>query len=118
MDFFQILLIKKENPFVFCDVSSPPGANVNKIGLDDSPLHVAARLSSPELVLVLLDHGADRHLTNAEGKRPADLTPANSPAGRLLEAAGGTCGLTVRRAVWPLDRRRERVLTGAACPQE
>ncbi|XP_024142576.1 ankyrin repeat and SOCS box protein 9 [Oryzias melastigma] len=85
------------------------GANVNKIGLDDSPLHVAARLSSPELVLVLLDHGADRHLTNAEGKRPADLAPANSPAGRLLEAAGGVtplkqlCRLYIRRTV---GRRR------------
>ncbi|XP_004082004.1 ankyrin repeat and SOCS box protein 9 [Oryzias latipes] len=85
------------------------GANVNQSRLDDSPLHVAARLSSPELVFVLLDHGADPRLTNSEGKRPVDLVPQNSPAGRLLEAAGGVpllkqlCRLCIRRTV---GRRR------------
>lgn len=69
---------------------------MNQSRLDDSPLHVAARLSSPELVFVLLDHGADPRLTNSEDKRPVDLVPQNSPAGRLLEAAGGSGAMSTR----------------------
>ncbi|XP_017278089.1 ankyrin repeat and SOCS box protein 9-like isoform X1 [Kryptolebias marmoratus] len=64
------------------------GANANGSVRGESPLHVAARLSSPELVSVLLDHGADRLLVNPEGKRPLDLTPPDSRARRLLGEAG------------------------------
>ncbi|TKS67119.1 Ankyrin repeat and SOCS box protein 9 [Collichthys lucidus] len=71
----------------------------------DSPLHIAARLSSPELVSVLLDHGADRSLRNSEGKQPLDLAPPDSLAERLLRQAGGVstlmqlCRLHIRRTV-------------------
>lgn len=55
----------------------------------DSPLHVAARVSSPELVSVLLEHGADRGLRNPEGKRPLDVAPPGSrEVERLLTRAG------------------------------
>lgn len=74
---------------------SPSGASVNSSvsGGDsvcgDSLLHIAARLSNPELVSVLLDHGADHTLRNSEGKRPLDLTTPNSLVERLLRQAGG-----------------------------
>lgn len=70
----------------FC---SPTGACVNNVS-GDSPLHIAARLSSPELVSVLLDHGANRSLRNSEGKQPLDLAPPNSLVERLLRQAGGS----------------------------
>ncbi|XP_008273857.1 ankyrin repeat and SOCS box protein 9 isoform X2 [Stegastes partitus] len=81
------------------------GASVNSKASGDSPLHIAARLSSPELVSVLLDHGADRFLTNSEGKRPMDLAPPSSPSDRLLRQAGGVsplmqlCRLYIRKTV-------------------
>lgn len=65
------------------------GATVNSSVSGDSPLHIAARLSSPELVSVLLDHGADGSLRNPEGKQPLDLAPLDSLAQRLLRQAGG-----------------------------
>ncbi|XP_071395075.1 ankyrin repeat and SOCS box protein 9-like isoform X2 [Centroberyx affinis] len=81
------------------------GASVNSSVSGDSPLHIAARLSSPELVSVLLDHGADRSLRNTEGKQPLDLAPPNSLAERLLGEAGGEsrlmqlCRLYIRKIV-------------------
>ncbi|XP_030614678.1 ankyrin repeat and SOCS box protein 9-like isoform X1 [Archocentrus centrarchus] len=66
------------------------GANVNRSVSGDSPLHIAARLSSPELVSVLLDHGADLFLRNSEGKQPLDLAPPNSLTESLLRQAGGS----------------------------
>ncbi|XP_040003572.1 ankyrin repeat and SOCS box protein 9-like [Xiphias gladius] len=81
------------------------GASVNNSACGDCPLHIAARLSSPELVSVLLDHGADRSLRNLEGKQPLDLAPPNSPVERLLRQAGGVpplmqqCRLEVRKTV-------------------
>ncbi|XP_041806168.1 ankyrin repeat and SOCS box protein 9-like [Chelmon rostratus] len=71
----------------------------------DSPLHIAARLRSPELVSLLLDHGADRSLRNSEGQRPLDLAPPDSPVERLLRQAGGVaplvqlCRLHIRKTV-------------------
>lgn len=65
------------------------GADVNGRLSGDSPLHIAARLSSPELVSALLHHGANSLLVNSEGKRPLDLVPPNSRVGRLLTEAGG-----------------------------
>lgn len=61
----------------------------NNSASGDSPLHVATRLSSPELVSVLLEHGADRSLRNLEGKQPLDVAPPNSLVERLLRQAGG-----------------------------
>ncbi|PWA31461.1 hypothetical protein CCH79_00002700 [Gambusia affinis] len=78
------------------------GADANKSAIGDSPLHIAARLSSPELVSALLDHGADRLLMNSEGKRPLDLVPPDSPVGRLLRETGVSplkqlCQLCIRK---------------------
>ncbi|KAF0026522.1 hypothetical protein F2P81_021259 [Scophthalmus maximus] len=75
------------------------GATVNKGVSGDLPLHIAARLSHPELVSLLLDHGADQGLRNLEGKRPLDLAPPNSPAERLLRQAGGG-GLAQAYSEW------------------
>ncbi|XP_038149365.1 ankyrin repeat and SOCS box protein 9-like [Cyprinodon tularosa] len=81
------------------------GADVNRSLAGDSPLHIAARLSSPELVSALLDHGADHLLVNSEGKRPLDLTPPDTLVGRLLREAGGIpslkqlCRLHIRKTV-------------------
>ncbi|KAM4731225.1 ankyrin repeat and SOCS box protein 9-like [Anableps anableps] len=81
------------------------GADVNRTVSGDSPLHIAARMSSPELVSALLDHGADRLLVNSEGKRPLDLVPPDSQVGRLLQEAGGVsplkqlCRLHIRKTV-------------------
>ncbi|XP_051259407.1 ankyrin repeat and SOCS box protein 9 [Dicentrarchus labrax] len=70
------------------------GASVNNCVSGDSPLHITARLSSPELVSVLLDHGADHSLRNSEGKQPLELAPRNSLVERLLRQAGGVSPLT------------------------
>ncbi|KAM3607069.1 uncharacterized protein V6R79_001470 [Siganus canaliculatus] len=66
------------------------GASVNSSVSGDSPLHIAARLSSPELVSLLLDHGARGSLRNSEGKQPLDLAPSGSLVEKLLRQAGGT----------------------------
>ncbi|KAM4609286.1 ankyrin repeat and SOCS box protein 9-like [Polymixia lowei] len=81
------------------------GASVNSRVAGNSPLHVAAHLSSPELVSVLMEHGADHSLRNSEGKRPLDLAPPNSLAERLLQQTGGVsrlmqlCRLYIRKIV-------------------
>lgn len=64
------------------------GACVNKSVGGESPLHIASRLSNPELVSVLLEHGATRSLRNSEGKQPLDLAPADSLVERLLRQGG------------------------------
>uniref|UniRef100_A0A3P9MXK9 SOCS box domain-containing protein n=1 Tax=Poecilia reticulata TaxID=8081 RepID=A0A3P9MXK9_POERE len=80
------------------------GADVNKRASGDSPLHIAARLSSPELVSALLHHGVDRLMVNSEGKRPLDLVPPDSPVGRLLRETGESplkqlCRICIRKTV-------------------
>ncbi|XP_073329203.1 ankyrin repeat and SOCS box protein 9-like [Pagrus major] len=70
------------------------GASVNSSVSGDSPLHIAARLSSPDLVSVLLDHGANGSLRNSEGKQPLDLAPPDSLVQRLLRQIGGVSPLT------------------------
>ncbi|XP_028248770.1 ankyrin repeat and SOCS box protein 9-like [Parambassis ranga] len=97
------------------------GANVNRCESGDSPLHVAAGLSSPELVSLLLDHGADRLLMNSEGKQPLDLAPSNSQAERLLREAGGVfplkqlCRLYIRKTV---GKQRLDGIHGLHLPKE
>lgn len=66
------------------------GASVNRSKDGDSPLHTAARLSNPELVSVLLEHGADCNCRDTQGKQPLDLAPPNSPVEKLLGHRGGS----------------------------
>ncbi|KAM7380456.1 hypothetical protein PAMP_003749 [Pampus punctatissimus] len=81
------------------------GASVNSSVSGVSPLHIAARLSSPEMVSVLLDNGANHSLKNLEGKQPLDLAPPNSLTEKLLRQAGGIsplmqlCRLYIRKTV-------------------
>uniref|UniRef100_A0A668SJN6 Ankyrin repeat and SOCS box containing 9 n=1 Tax=Oreochromis aureus TaxID=47969 RepID=A0A668SJN6_OREAU len=76
------------------------GANVNSSVSGDSPLHIAARQSSPELTSVLLEHGADLFLRNSEGSQPLDLAPPNSLTERLLKQAGGSRDFALKTLHW------------------
>lgn len=69
------------------------GADVNKGKGLDSPLHVVARASSGELVSLLMDFGADTQAKNAEGKRPVDLLPPESPVSCLFVQREGASSL-------------------------
>lgn len=71
-----------------------PGACANSSVRGEAPLHVAARLSSPELTSVLLQHGAAPSLRNSEGKRPVDLASPDSPVERLLSGGGSEARIT------------------------
>lgn len=79
------------------------GADVNKGKGLDSPLHVVARASSGELVSLLMDFGADTQAKNAEGKRPVDLLPPESPVSCLFVQREGPprllqlCRLRIRK---------------------
>ncbi|XP_068818698.1 ankyrin repeat and SOCS box protein 9 [Capricornis sumatraensis] len=78
------------------------GVNVNQGRGLDSPLHAVARASSGELASLLLDFGADTQARNAEGKRPLELVPPESPLRQLLEIEGPSslmqlCRLRIRK---------------------
>uniref|UniRef100_A0A480ZM80 Ankyrin repeat and SOCS box protein 9 isoform X4-like n=1 Tax=Sus scrofa TaxID=9823 RepID=A0A480ZM80_PIG len=60
------------------------GASVNQGRGLDSPLHAVARASSGELACLLLEFGADTQARNAEGKRPLELVPPESPLSQLF----------------------------------
>ncbi|XP_023864974.2 ankyrin repeat and SOCS box protein 9-like [Salvelinus sp. IW2-2015] len=49
------------------------GASVNSSKDGDSPLNTAVCLSNPELMSVLLEHGADCSSRDTQGKQPLDL---------------------------------------------
>lgn len=66
------------------------GVNVNQGRGLDSPLHAVARASSGELVSLLLDFGADTQARNAEGKRPLEVVPPESPLIQLLQREGAS----------------------------
>lgn len=61
------------------------GANVNSVVSGESALHTAARLSCPEIVSTLLEHGADRTLRDPLGKLPLELAPPHSRVAQLLK---------------------------------
>ena len=69
------------------------GASVNHSKDGDSPLHIAAQLSNPELVKTLLDHGADHRAKNKAGSQPVDMTPPNSAVVKLLRLTTHTDGI-------------------------
>ncbi|KAJ8350691.1 hypothetical protein SKAU_G00258210 [Synaphobranchus kaupii] len=81
------------------------GASVNSGKGGDTPLHLGARQSCPELVTTLLDHGANASTRDTAGNRPEDVAPPNSAAKTLLTQREGAsrltqlCRLTVRRAL-------------------
>lgn len=65
------------------------GANVNSVVSGESALHTAARLSCPEIVSTLLEHGADHNLRDPQGKLPLELAPPHSLVAQLLKQVGG-----------------------------
>ncbi|XP_062905530.1 ankyrin repeat and SOCS box protein 5b isoform X3 [Mobula hypostoma] len=60
------------------------GANVQKGKHLETPLHAAARQSNPDIVMLLLDFGAEVRARNAEGERPIDVAVTSSSVDRLL----------------------------------
>ncbi|CAB1328844.1 unnamed protein product [Coregonus sp. 'balchen'] len=98
------------------------GASVNSSKDGDSPLHVAARLSNPELMSVLLEHGADCSSRDTQGKRPLDLASPNSPVEKLVlgHRAGVSrlmqlCQLSIRKI---LGKARLSSIHGLQIPTE
>ncbi|XP_006892483.1 PREDICTED: ankyrin repeat and SOCS box protein 9 [Elephantulus edwardii] len=78
------------------------GANVNDGKGLDSPLHMAARTCNKELILMLLDFGADIYAKNAEGKCPVELVAPESSIAQLLQREGPPslmqlCRLKIRK---------------------
>lgn len=69
------------------------GANVNEGRGQDTPLHAVAGTSSRELALLLMDFGADTQARNADGKRPLELVPAESPLTQIFLEHEGTSPL-------------------------
>lgn len=61
------------------------GASVNSMVSGESALHTAARLSCPEIVSTLLEHGADHTLRDLRGKLPLELAPPHSLVAQLLK---------------------------------
>eukprot|EP00062_Callorhinchus_milii_P011125 gi/632956757/ref/XP_007894118.1/ PREDICTED: ankyrin repeat and SOCS box protein 5 isoform X2 [Callorhinchus milii] len=60
------------------------GASVQKGRQQDTPLHAASRQSNLDIVMLLLDFGANISARNAEAKRPVEVAIASSPVDRLL----------------------------------
>ncbi|XP_051938544.1 ankyrin repeat and SOCS box protein 9-like [Hippocampus zosterae] len=95
------------------------GASVNMGRSGESPLHVAVRASSPEMVSVLLEHGANASIPNLEGKRPLDLAAPASAVEKLLQQSAGVpqlmqlCRLHIRTS---LGKRRLRSITHLHLP--
>ncbi|XP_008987225.1 ankyrin repeat and SOCS box protein 9 isoform X1 [Callithrix jacchus] len=79
------------------------GADVNQGKGHDSPLHAVAETVNEELACLLMDFGADTQAKNAEGKRPVDLVPPESPLCQVfLEREGPSslmqlCRLRIRK---------------------
>ncbi|XP_046529979.1 ankyrin repeat and SOCS box protein 9 isoform X2 [Equus quagga] len=79
------------------------GASVNQGRGLDSPLHTVARASNGELARLLMDYGADTQARNAEGKRPLELVPPESPLTQLFLQREGPpslmqlCRLRIRK---------------------
>lgn len=69
------------------------GANVNQGRGLDSPLHIVARMSSGELACLLMDFGANTQARNAEGKRPVELVPLDSPLTKIFLQREGPSSL-------------------------
>ncbi|NXJ08220.1 ASB9 protein, partial [Odontophorus gujanensis] len=97
------------------------GANVNSGKGLESPLHAAARSCSAELVMLLIDFGADIWAKNAESKRPMELVPPGSPLGQLFLQKEGPlslmqlCRLCIRRC---FGHKQHQKITGLLLPEE
>nr|XP_005491835.1 ankyrin repeat and SOCS box protein 11 isoform X2 [Zonotrichia albicollis] len=79
------------------------GANVNVGKRLDTPLHAAARKSSVEIVILLIDYGADPKCRNADLKCALDLATPHSKVEQVLLLQEGPaslaqlCRLSIRR---------------------
>ncbi|XP_063039209.1 ankyrin repeat and SOCS box protein 11 isoform X3 [Melospiza melodia melodia] len=80
------------------------GANVNVGKRLDTPLHAAARKSSVEIVVLLIDYGADPKCRNADLKCALDLATPHSKVEQALllregpsEISQSLCRLCIRR---------------------
>ncbi|XP_041349829.1 ankyrin repeat and SOCS box protein 13-like isoform X2 [Gigantopelta aegis] len=62
------------------------GAKVNVIHMHNAPLHEAARSQYMEVLLLLLNYGANVYARNSHSKTASDLVPSStSPAKQLLQ---------------------------------
>ncbi|XP_059106248.1 ankyrin repeat and SOCS box protein 9 [Peromyscus eremicus] len=97
------------------------GASVNEGKGLDSPLHIVAKMCIGELVHLLIDFGANPQARNAEGKRPVDLVPPDSPLIQIfLEREGPQslmqlCRLRIRKCfgIW-----QHHKITGLFLPED
>ncbi|XP_007889839.1 ankyrin repeat and SOCS box protein 11 [Callorhinchus milii] len=70
------------------------GASVDTGRYMDSPLHAAARRNSAQIIHLLIDCGADTEAKNEEGKRPVELSTANSAVEKAFLLREGPAFLT------------------------
>ncbi|XP_006835756.1 PREDICTED: ankyrin repeat and SOCS box protein 9 [Chrysochloris asiatica] len=97
------------------------GADVNNGKGLDSPLHVVARMCSPELAHLLLDFGANTQAKNADGKRPVELVAPDCNLNQLLLEREGPpslmqlCRLRIRKC---FGIKQHHKITGLDLPEE
>ncbi|KAF3812871.1 hypothetical protein GH733_019213 [Mirounga leonina] len=97
------------------------GASVNQGRGLDSPLHAVARASCGDLALLLMDFGADTQAKNAEGKRPSELVPPESPLMQLFLQREGPpsllqlCRLRIRKC---FRTQQHHKINGLVLPEE
>ncbi|XP_061034260.1 ankyrin repeat and SOCS box protein 9 isoform X3 [Eubalaena glacialis] len=97
------------------------GASVNQGRGLDSPLHAVARASSGELACLLMDFGADTQARNAEGHRPLELVPPESPLSQLFLQREGPPSLMqlCRLRIWKcFGIKQHHKITGLSLPEE
>ncbi|XP_029786189.1 ankyrin repeat and SOCS box protein 9 [Suricata suricatta] len=97
------------------------GANVNQGRGRDTPLHAVAKTSNQELALLLLEFGANPWAKNADGKRPVELVPLESPLAQILLEHEGPpslrqlCRLRIRKCFGPQQHYK---INGLFLPEE
>ncbi|KAH0624705.1 hypothetical protein JD844_032431 [Phrynosoma platyrhinos] len=70
--------------YIACENQQVDWASANTGKGLESPLHMAAQTSNPDMVHLLLDFGANTRARNAEGKKPTELVSPSSPLAQIF----------------------------------